>query len=885
MKIKSTIGFSALALLAFSTLNPQLSTLHAQGTAFTYQGRLNSGGSPANGSYDIAFSLFATNASGVAIAGPVTNSAVSVTNGLFTTTVDFGSVFTGGSNWLGIAVSTNGANNFFTLAPRQQLTPVPYAITAANVSGTIASASLTGAYGNALILSNANNSFTGTFSGNGAGLTALNSTNLVGVVADALLSSNVALLNGNPQKFTGGNTFSSPLTLNNSTGTVERLRLSGVEFYNPPGSFDLSNGISLLLGVNRLGNRQLWVADSANLAQNFSNTVIRLMPDRSPARIDAIGTDGLTAQPLALGFNGLLYLSTDGKAILSGNATIFGNLVGGGSGNNIAPGITVSTIAGGGISGFPNTVQGESSFIGAGNANTISSNLNNSFIGAGSGNNLSSAASFIGGGNLNTIQTNSSFSFVGAGDGNMIAGDKLGAGRSVIGGGSGNVISSDAPYSVIAGGLQNTAYGDMNAYGTLVIGGGYANLIQSNSQNAFIGGGQRNIVGQGSDHAVIVGGGYNSVSNSYATIGGGLGNIASGPGTTIAGGVFNTANGFSSTIGGGAGNVASGTDSTIPGGNNNLASGDWSFAAGKDAHAVTMGSFVWSDPEDTPFISTANNQFLIRASGGVGIGTNAPNSPLVVVGQAGTNDLQVAGVIQGIQTSGSFNGGGVYGLSLLPGGVGVVGEADLTTNNGAFPAGVVGSSSGTNGVGVYGQATSSNAYAGYFIGRGYFSTNVGIGTTAPVSALQVNGTVTATGFSGDGSGLSLGASTIFTPTIGDDTTGFFSTLTTQYGYYSKVGNLVYFEVWLIWSGKNSASPNSNLTISLPFPAASQRAVFTVGYVNGITNATQIVALGEFGSSKINLYGLSANGGTATAVTVAKCGNSGELQIAGTYRWQ
>jgi len=74
--------------------------LHAQGTAFTYQGRLNDGGSPANGSYDLTFTLFGVNAGGVAIAGPVTNSAVALSNGLFTTTVGLGNVFTGASNWL-----------------------------------------------------------------------------------------------------------------------------------------------------------------------------------------------------------------------------------------------------------------------------------------------------------------------------------------------------------------------------------------------------------------------------------------------------------------------------------------------------------------------------------------------------------------------------------------------------------------------------------------------------------------------------------------------------------------------------------------------------------------------------------------------------------------
>jgi hypothetical protein len=114
------------ALILMFHLHPP--ACFAQGTAFTYQGRLNSGGAPANGSYDIAFTLYATNTSGVPIAGPVTNSAVSVTNGLFTTTVDFGDVFTNGSTWLQIAVSTHGANSFFPLTPRQQVTPVPDAV-------------------------------------------------------------------------------------------------------------------------------------------------------------------------------------------------------------------------------------------------------------------------------------------------------------------------------------------------------------------------------------------------------------------------------------------------------------------------------------------------------------------------------------------------------------------------------------------------------------------------------------------------------------------------------------------------------------------------------------------------------------------------------------
>src|SRR5690349_1351734 len=97
MKLRIYAAFITLSLL--STLNPQLSTVFAQGTAFTYQGRLNDGGTAAGGSYDLTFTLFDSGSAGVVLAGPVTNSAVGVSNGLFTVLVDLGNgVFTGSSN-------------------------------------------------------------------------------------------------------------------------------------------------------------------------------------------------------------------------------------------------------------------------------------------------------------------------------------------------------------------------------------------------------------------------------------------------------------------------------------------------------------------------------------------------------------------------------------------------------------------------------------------------------------------------------------------------------------------------------------------------------------------------------------------------------------------
>ena len=84
------------------------------------------------------------------MAGPLTNSAVAVTNGLFTTQLNFGSgIFTGTNYWLQIGVRSNGVATAFTaLSPLQPVTPAPYAIfanTASNLSGTLPSSQLSGA--------------------------------------------------------------------------------------------------------------------------------------------------------------------------------------------------------------------------------------------------------------------------------------------------------------------------------------------------------------------------------------------------------------------------------------------------------------------------------------------------------------------------------------------------------------------------------------------------------------------------------------------------------------------------------------------------------------------------------------------------------------------
>ena len=156
----------------------------AQGTAFSYQGQLTDGAAVANGTYDLRFTLWNAATGGAPQGTTLTQSGVGVTNGLFTATLDFGAQFTGANRWLEIAVRTNGAADFTTLAERQPVLPTPYAIhaatagsaatatTATTVTGPIPAAQLTGSLSAAQIPNlDASKITGGTFTGNGGGLT------------------------------------------------------------------------------------------------------------------------------------------------------------------------------------------------------------------------------------------------------------------------------------------------------------------------------------------------------------------------------------------------------------------------------------------------------------------------------------------------------------------------------------------------------------------------------------------------------------------------------------------------------------------------------------------------------------------------------------------
>jgi len=269
----------------------------------------------------------------------------------------------------------------------------------------------------------------------------------------------------------------------------------------------------------------------------------------------------------------------------------------GGQDANVAAGTDTGVLSGG-----QNQACDQSSAIGAGGANAISSGANSayeSFIAAGFENieTGNAADSFIGAGGQNSIMGFGYNSFIGSGVTNVITGSSE---DSAIAAGQNNTINVAAQWGFIGAGIHNTVSG----------------------QQGFIGGGAYNATS--SPIAVIVDGSYNIVSGEYGFIGNGYKNNVSGYFGVIGGGDGNKVQASNATVAGGISNQALGLDASVPGGDGNIASGAVSFAAGTASFAAHSGAFVWSDNASGAYQlkSSGANQFLARASGGVVFYTN-----------------------------------------------------------------------------------------------------------------------------------------------------------------------------------------------------------------------------------------------------------------------
>src|SRR5437660_3912319 len=368
-----------------------LVSARAQGTAFTYQGRLTDAGSAANGNYDLRFTIYDSATNGTVIAGPITNSPTSLNNGLFNVTLDFGaSVFDGNPRWLETPVQTNGGVSSSPLSPRQPLTPTPYALfTPSAATATTASNLVSGA----------------------VSATQLNTP---GTPA----SGQVLSYNGASLVWTNAAAAGAAWSLNGNAGTT-----SGVSF----------------LGTTDNQPLELWVnktrAFRLEPKTNGGPNVIGGSSD------NLIETDGVVSGTIGGGDHNSIQYGAWNSTIGGGccntiqNSTSY-SFIGGGSGNVIQTQAIYSVIGG----GFDNTIRrkAEYSTISGGFGNIIQADAPHSTIGGGIGNQIQDNAdeSTIGGGHGNWIETNSVRSTIGGGLGNVLVNAPWGT----IAGGVNNII-------------------------------------------------------------------------------------------------------------------------------------------------------------------------------------------------------------------------------------------------------------------------------------------------------------------------------------------------------------------------------------------------------------------------------------------------------------
>ncbi|WCJ59215.1 tail fiber domain-containing protein [Fontisphaera persica] len=511
--MKNAPSFLAAGWLCLTLAWPAL----AQTTAFSYQGRLIENGFPANGLYDLRFTLFDGPTNAIPLTPPSQAAPVAVSGGLFQVVLDFGpGLFTGPERWLEVAVRPYGSTGpHVTLAPRQWITAAPYAMHAHTAS------------------------------------------NLLGRVSDTLLSSNIARLNA-PATFTG------TLTFNPSAG--------------PP--FAVGN-------TSRIANLNADMLDGLDSA-----AFARQSHQHSAADL----TSGV-----------LVDQRLSGNVALLNRAQTF-------TASNSFQGVLTAT-------NLTNQIAGAFTGSGAGLSNLPAARLTGVLPEAAvpaSVARLASNQTFTGALTFDP-PTGPPFAVTRADVVANLNADLLDGLNATdfwrVGG------NTNAGNPALLGTLDNAAL-ELRVNNTAGL------RLSPNPTGASLAlNPDSNVIPSGVPGATIAGGSFNTATNNYAFIGAGS---------------MNKAGGIVAAIAGGFNNQASGYAAAIPGGADNMAAGTTSLAAGSGARALHDGALVWSDRSSgLAFTSTAPHQVLFRAAGGMGIGTNAPQSALHVAGTVQATGLKL----------------------------------------------------------------------------------------------------------------------------------------------------------------------------------------------------------------------------------------------------
>jgi len=332
-------------------------------------------------------------------------------------------------------------------------------------------------------------------------------------------------------------------------------------------------------------------------------------------------------------------------------------------------------------------------------------------------------------------------------------------------------------------------------------------------------GGQDNYLGGSTEDVAILGGTWNRIGVANHPTGGG---------------------GYSSVILGGQGNLISGSNdvvaplfmsynSIILGGQSNIVTRNLGTAGGRGALSDHVSAWVWSDSTtDTNFYSTGSNQFLVKATGGVGINTNNPRGySMAIHGNVyhqGTNSMMGAHIFNGAASAGvlridedSDDGANYLAQTIAP----LAGNRTITWRD----------ASGT-------PMLSGDTFTGDVTAT--IDTDGG-------TALTIADSVAVTGWT-------LGASIATTPSSGDSDTSLATTAFVQTELAAATNGL---------PALLAAKSGTNETRAIIFTNAANRIATSV-----LTNAATTAALvyadanGGYGEATVaNVYGLWTGTGT------------------------
>jgi hypothetical protein len=421
--MKNISPLLVVLLLAF------LPQAYAQGTAFTYQGRLSTAGNPATGSYDLKALLYNAEFGGEQIGPVLTNLAVTVENGLFVTSLDFGSgVFEGSGRWLELAVRQAGTTRSTVLDPRQVLSATPYALFALTPAGPKGDTGAQGPKGDVgpqgVAGQQGLKGDTGTVGAQGPkgdmgpqgiqGLQGLKGdqglTGPAGALGSADAWSRTGNSGTNPDINYLGTSDTAPLVL--KAGNQPSLRLEG-QSTGTRLIAGRANSISALsTNSSILGGRDNFIdanAPESTIAGGQDNNI---SPDQRSAFIGGGARNQI--------------LQDNQHAVIAG-----------GRDNRIGTNTVISIVAGGGENRIANNVDG----------GLMVGGFRNDILGSTNANRREIAPVLIGGSD-NTIGLDSSWAIIVGGDNNQIGSNCPSA---FIAGGTNNIMADNCGYSFAAG--------------------------------------------------------------------------------------------------------------------------------------------------------------------------------------------------------------------------------------------------------------------------------------------------------------------------------------------------------------------------------------------------------------------------------------------------